>query len=135
MNTAVYKSLSAMLLSMDAALEDLNLLLADLDVDGLLDKNKHEKEKEEQGFTEAGVRPGGCQDIAFSNSCTVVIDQVNALESALGGGVKAGERVKERGGGRGAAATAGIVESAVARGMPDPAEGYDSSAVRYNCRH
>lgn len=94
--------------SVDVALEDLNLLLSDLDVSTT------------SGFTEPGLQPGGPQDEDFATSCAVVVNQTRVLERALAG-------FCQEGGGQ-----EGIVEVAVARGMPSPAEGKnDGTAARY----
>lgn len=100
--------------SMDVALEDLNMLLSDLDLDVSAGF-----EKEQGGFTLPGVQRGGRQDHAFTESCRLVLDQVQTLERALLPR-QSGEEEKTEG--------ENIVEVAIARGMPRPATNTRSGA-------
>eukprot|EP00903_Cladosiphon_okamuranus_P007119 g6917.t1 len=89
---------------MDVAVEDINLLLSDL---------------------ELGVRPQAEKDATFAKSSSLVVEQVRHLERAFlletGDQAAAGESVRGDG---------GIVDIAIARGMPRPAKGIDDSLAR-----
>lgn len=117
--------------TIDAALEDLNMLLADLDLDV---RDTQIDFSEQQGFTQSGVQPGGCQNVAFTASCNAVVEHVNTLEEALRMLRGREEQHKaDMGGGN-------VVDVAILRGMPklvaapgDNGSGgsADDSTVRY----
>lgn len=91
--------------SMDAVLEDLDVVLSTLDL-GLNGSG------EQGGFTRQGVQSGGHQEDAFGKSCGVVLDQVRILEQALT--MQGAQQELEWDAGN-------IVEIAVAHGMMRPA--------------
>ena len=90
---------------MDVAVEDVNLLLSDL---------------------ELGVRPQA-EETTFAKSSSLVVEQVRILEQALS------ERPDHTAAAEGIRSDAGIVDVAVARGMPRPAGDIDDSTARWVC--
>lgn len=91
--------------TMDVAVEDVNILLSDL---------------------ELGVRPQA-EDITFAKSSSLVVEQVRILEQAFS------ESPDHAAAAEGVRSDAGIVDVAVARGMPRPAGGIDDSTARCVC--
>lgn len=87
---------------MDVALEDVNLLLSDL---------------------ELGVRHQA-EDTTFAKSSALVMEQVRILEQALS------ERQDQAAASESMMSDAGIVDFAIARGMPRPARGVDDPTAR-----
>lgn len=107
--------------AVNMVVEDLNMLLSDLNINCL--------DAGQNGFTEMGIRPGGYQDIAFTKSCDIVIEQTWALERALTSlGKRHGQETMSDPRG------AGIIDVAISRGMPYPAQGDDLTAARYATR-
>lgn len=103
-----------MALSVDVALEDLNVKILDLRVCGFDDRRSKEQGQGGVTFTQASVEDGGSQAQDFSDSCQAIVDQIRSLEEALATAGRDGARVQGTGG------SAGIVKSAVVRGMPSP---------------
>lgn len=92
---------------MDVALEDVNLLLSDL---------------------ELGMR-NQAEDSTFAKSSNLVVEQVRILEEAL---LEREDQDKEAAA-EGIRRDAGIVDVAIARGMPRPAGGIDDATARCVC--
>jgi len=90
---------------MSIALEDVNLLLSDLDL---------------------GVSGHQAED-TFAKSSGLVVQQVETLERALSKPREPGQAVAEWGTSH---SGAGIVDVAIARGMPKPAGGPDDPTAR-----
>lgn len=103
--------------AVNMVVEDLNMLLSDLNINCL--------DAGQTGFTEMGIHPGGYQDIAFTKSCNLVIEQTWVLERALAslGKGHGQETMSDLQG-------AGIIDVAISRGMPYPAQGNDLTAAR-----
>lgn len=89
---------------MDVALEDVNLLLSDL---------------------ELGVRPQAEGTTAVAKSSSLVVEQVGILEQAL-----LARQQDQAARAEGIRSDAGIVDVAIARGMPRPAGGIDDPTAR-----
>lgn len=110
------------------SLEDLNILLSDLDLETFNASSNSGSSggasfnREEGGFTEQGVQPGGRQETVFAHSSDVVLEQVRSLERALSlsRSVGEGQESSER----------NIVGAAIARGMSSPAGTSDGLAAR-----